>query len=258
MPFLSKMVSLWKNLFRRRQVEQDLADELQGYVEEMVERKVQMGFAPEAAREAVLLEIGGMERITELVREQRVGSLNLRSAGIMAVVAIVAFVSGIGTTLGVAQWGTPEHLETPLATNPAVADIPRPVLEGRVVDTTTGQPIPNAEVGLQESQPLRRYTYTDNDGRFSFANPPTTYRLEAGKDQWFIGGLEVVAFAPRTRNTTFNLPLPNTVVVTNKSGQPVGGDLKTVGVVHNSGMSKPAEFRTFAYSTSVIELRAKN
>jgi len=73
MPYQSKVIRFWNNLFHRRQVEVDLDDELQSYVEEMVERKIHAGFAPEAARETVLLEVGGIERIKDLVREQRIG-----------------------------------------------------------------------------------------------------------------------------------------------------------------------------------------
>jgi hypothetical protein len=88
------MIHFWNNLFRRRQLERDLNDELQSYVEEMAERKIQAGFDPETAREAALMELGSMARIKELVRQQRIGFGNIRRAGSMGVVAIIAFVSG--------------------------------------------------------------------------------------------------------------------------------------------------------------------
>src|SRR5436190_16365296 len=150
MPFLSKMISFWNNLFRRQRVERDLNDELHAYVEEMTERKIQMGLAPEAAREAVLLELGGIERIKDLMRQQRIGLGNLRTASAIVVVAIVAFVSDASTAVAAMRWNTPATVALPAADAPPHQNPVRlPVLQGRIVDKATGEPVPYVEVGLQ-------------------------------------------------------------------------------------------------------------
>src|SRR5689334_14256121 len=104
MPFLSKMISFRNNLFHRQQIERDLDDELQSYVDELAERKIHTGLPHDAAREAAMLELGGIDRIKDLVRQQRVGLRNLRQAGMMILVAIIAFVSGAVTAAGVMYW----------------------------------------------------------------------------------------------------------------------------------------------------------
>jgi hypothetical protein len=268
MPFLSKMVNLWRNIFRRRQVEQDLNDELQAYVEEMVERKVQAGIAPEAAREAVLLELGGMDRITELVREQRIGLGVLPKIGVAALIAIVAFAGGIGTALAAMPWVNPPepvepgYLKVVIDSENAPSRPRMPVLEGRVVDKATGEPIPFVEVGLEPSAPMRRYTYTDDQGNFSFTNPPATYRLGAGKQHWALGGVEVVQISelPQRPNKNLYLWSSNDIRVTNKEGQPIEGEVHSLAgaVFDRAAVSRPLEYRRFPYSTSIIELRTTN
>jgi hypothetical protein len=101
MPFFSKMLNFCKNLVRRRQLEDDLNDELQAWVEEMAERKIQAGFAPETAREAALLELGGMDRIKEVLLEQRIGFSSIHRAGVTAIVAVIAFISGATVAVGI-------------------------------------------------------------------------------------------------------------------------------------------------------------
>jgi predicted permease len=73
MPFTSWIRNFWRNSFRRPQVENDLNDELRGYIEELTERKIRAGLDPQAARRAALLESGGIEQVREKVREQRAG-----------------------------------------------------------------------------------------------------------------------------------------------------------------------------------------
>jgi len=269
MPFVSKMISFWKNLFRRRQVERDLNDELQAYVEEMAERKMQAGVPPETAREAALLELGGIERIKDLVRQQRVGLGNLQRAGVTIVVAIVAFVSGAGAAVGAMRWNTAAPVAPAVVASPRasgiVPDPSLPVLQGRVVDKVTGEPIPNVEVGLQAFAPMRRYTFTDDKGRFGFTNPPAQgFQLQAGKERWFLSGSGQV-------NPSFNFPpvdrfsmyVPTNVVVKDKDGEVLEGerhDLK--GIVSSDKNVKLVDVlqrrRSFRYSSGIIELPATN
>src|SRR5262245_25327600 len=74
-PLLPRIASLWRNLFFKDQVEQDLRDEVEAYLELLVERKIDQGLEPSAARRAALLELGGREQVKERVREIRMGQL---------------------------------------------------------------------------------------------------------------------------------------------------------------------------------------
>ncbi len=73
MPLLSRLTSLWGNLFHRARREQELAEELDAYLELLIEQKISEGLAPEEARRAALLELGGKQQVKEQVREVRVG-----------------------------------------------------------------------------------------------------------------------------------------------------------------------------------------
>jgi putative ABC transport system permease protein len=57
------------NFFDRRRDDQDLADELQAFVEELTARNVQRGMTPQAARRAALVETGGVQQVREATRE---------------------------------------------------------------------------------------------------------------------------------------------------------------------------------------------
>jgi len=260
MPFLSKMLSFWNNLFRRRQVDRDLNDELQAWLEEMVERKIQAGFAPEIAREAAMLELGGIDRIKDLVREQRIGFSNLRRAGMTAVVAIVAFVSG-ASTVSFLRWKVPAPTAPLVAVAEKFPRSPSPVLEGQLVDNATGQPIPFVEIGIRE-HPIRRFTYTDETGRFEFTNPPmNAYGLEAGPEYWSVSERGSISFRTSPPSVSFEVLGPGNVSVKGKDGQPLEGELEEFKGVISKGTPYPPpgkERRRFRYDSSIIELRADN
>ena len=46
MPLTSRLASLWRTLFRRKRLENDLDDELRGYLEELTDKKVREGLDP--------------------------------------------------------------------------------------------------------------------------------------------------------------------------------------------------------------------
>src|SRR5262245_51413048 len=73
MPLLPRLASLWRNLFRRGRKEQELSDELEVYLELLIEQKQNAGLSPEAARRAAMMELGGREQVKEQVREARMG-----------------------------------------------------------------------------------------------------------------------------------------------------------------------------------------
>ena len=73
MPLLSRLSSLWRNLFRKGRAEEDLREEVGSYLEMLTGEKLKGGFSPEEARRAALIELGGAEQVKERVREVRVG-----------------------------------------------------------------------------------------------------------------------------------------------------------------------------------------
>jgi hypothetical protein len=73
MPLLPRLSSLWRNLFHKARTEQELTEEIDAYLEMLIEQKINEGLAPAEARRAALIELGGKEQIKEQVREARVG-----------------------------------------------------------------------------------------------------------------------------------------------------------------------------------------
>jgi predicted permease len=73
MSLLPRLSTLWRNLFDRDRVEQELAEELRTYLELLTDMKIKEGLKPEEARRAALIELGGMEQVKEKVREIRMG-----------------------------------------------------------------------------------------------------------------------------------------------------------------------------------------
>src|SRR5215813_10225356 len=73
MPLLPRLSSLRRNLFHRARTEQELTEEIDAYLEMLVEQKVNEGLDPAEARRAALIELGGKEQVKEKVREARAG-----------------------------------------------------------------------------------------------------------------------------------------------------------------------------------------
>lgn len=107
----SRLRSFFRNLTKRRDVERDLAAEMNSYVELSTQRKVRSGLSePEARREA-LVEFGGTEQVKELVREARLGRFletrmqdvryafrSLRKAPVFSLTVALVLALGIGST----------------------------------------------------------------------------------------------------------------------------------------------------------------
>src|SRR5215475_2521246 len=75
MPILPRLSSLWRNLFHKARKEQELTEEIDAYLEMLIEQKVKEGLDPEEARRTALIELGGKEQVKEKVRETRAGHL---------------------------------------------------------------------------------------------------------------------------------------------------------------------------------------
>jgi predicted permease len=73
MPLLPRLSSFWRNLFRKTRKDQELTEEIDAYLEMLVEQKIEEGLDPAEARRAALIELGGREQVKEKVRESRAG-----------------------------------------------------------------------------------------------------------------------------------------------------------------------------------------
>ncbi|MFC1544246.1 ADOP family duplicated permease [Gemmatimonadota bacterium] len=111
MPFLPRITSGFRSLFRKVQLDRDLEEELRCHLELLTDEKIESGMDPQRARREALLELGGSEQVKEKVREIRIGffidtfgrdvrhalrSL-LRKPGFLAF-AVLTLALGIGIT----------------------------------------------------------------------------------------------------------------------------------------------------------------
>ena len=73
MKLWSRITSTLRNLFRKRQVEKQLHDELHAYVDMLIDEKIAAGMSASEARRTVQAEAGGVEQVKQAVRDRRAG-----------------------------------------------------------------------------------------------------------------------------------------------------------------------------------------
>jgi len=71
---LTRMLSFFRNLFRKQQVDEDLDREVTSYLDMLVQEKLALGMSREQATRAAKIELGGSDHVKEHVREVRSGA----------------------------------------------------------------------------------------------------------------------------------------------------------------------------------------
>jgi predicted permease len=113
-PFIPRLTSLWRNLFHKDRVDQDLSEELQAYLDMLTETKISQGLTPEEARRNALVELGGVDQVHERVREIRMGQFiettwrdirfgvrALVHSPVFSVVTVLSLALGIGANTAI-------------------------------------------------------------------------------------------------------------------------------------------------------------
>jgi predicted permease len=101
---LDHLRAFWRNIFKRKTANEDLDEELRGYLEMTAAEKVRCGMAPEAALHEARKDLGGLEQVKQRVRDTRAGvSLDIAMQDVLYACRTLSrnlpFSSVVGLTL---------------------------------------------------------------------------------------------------------------------------------------------------------------
>ena len=74
MSLRARIRSTMQSLFHKEELARELDDEIQHFLELLIQKKMGTGLSRKRARREALIEIGGVEQVKEKVREIRLGA----------------------------------------------------------------------------------------------------------------------------------------------------------------------------------------